>query len=91
MTFDIWFFNPNHKHHRSAMVIYCFLTGIIMIFIGNAGINISEFFALTCFILSGVSFVSGFYFIIDKKRKKPSNKDFKHKLRDHFGIQLNYK
>ena len=74
MTFDIWFFNPNHKHHRSAMVIYCFLTGIIMIFIGIAGISISEFFALTCFILSGVSFVCGFYYIIDKKRKKTVKK-----------------
>jgi arylamine N-acetyltransferase len=26
-----------------------------------------------------------------KKTKVDSNKDFKHKLRDHFGIQLNYK
>ena len=77
MTFDIWFFNPNHKHHRSAMVIYCFLTGTSMIFIGNAGINISEFFAPTCFILSGVAFVSGFYFIIYKKRKKPTKKNYR--------------
>ena len=74
MTFGIWYFNPNHKHHRSAMVIYCFLTGIIMIFIGIAGISVSEFFALTCFILSGVAFVSGFYFIIYKKRKKTVKK-----------------
>ena len=77
MTFHIWFFNPNHKHHHSAMVIIYFLNGIGMIFIGNAGISISEIFALTCFILSGVSFVSGFYYIIDKKRKKPSNKEIK--------------
>ena len=74
MTFHIWFFNPNHKHHHSAMVIICFWMGIIMTFIGIAGISISEIFALTCFILSGVSFFSGFYYIIDKKRKKNSQK-----------------
>ena len=74
MTFHIWFFNPNHKHYHSAMVIYCFLMGIIMILFGIAGISISEIFALTCFILSGVSFVSGFYYIIDKKRKKTVKK-----------------
>ena len=74
MTFHIWFFNPNHNHHHSAMVIICFWFGIIMILFGFAGISISEIFALTCFTLSGVSFVSGFYYFIDKKRKnQPRN------------------
>jgi general stress protein CsbA len=59
------------------MVIIYFWFGIIMILIGIAGISFSEFFTPTCFILSGVSFVSGFYYIIDMKRKKPSNKETK--------------
>jgi hypothetical protein len=48
-----------------------------MIFIGTVGISISEIFALTCFTISGVSFVSGFYYIIDRKRKKTVNKEIK--------------
>jgi len=77
VTFHIWFFNPNHKHHHSAMIIICFWMGIIMLLIGIAGFSISEIFALTSFIISGASFVSGFYYIIHKKRKKTSHKEIK--------------
>ncbi len=59
------------------MVIMCFWMGIIMILIGIFGIGISEIFTLTCFIIIGVSFVSGFYYIIDTKSKKTVNKEIK--------------
>jgi len=74
MTTGHWYLNPNHKHHRSAMVINLFLIGMVMIIIGIIGISISEIFALACFILSGVSFASGFYYIVNKKKKKTVKK-----------------
>jgi len=45
-----------------------------MVSVGIIEISISEIFAFACFILSGVSFASGFYYILNKKRKKTVKK-----------------
>lgn len=74
MTFHIWFFNKNHKHHHTAMTILCFLGGIIFLTIGYFGISSSEIIALIFFTLGILSIASGFYYIMDKKRKNLETK-----------------
>ena len=68
-SFYIRFFNKNHKHYHSAMIFTCLYIGVIFSIIGYAAIGISEVIALTFFLLSFISIISGFYHFIDKKRK----------------------
>lgn len=51
------------------MMISSFYAGMIFMLIGIVGLNISDIFAIS-FILSSISFGSGFYHILDKVRKK---------------------
>jgi hypothetical protein len=51
------------------MIIFCFLGGALCILIGAVAISISELFSISWFFLGCLSFVSGFYRIINKKRK----------------------
>ena len=67
----IWYFNKNHKHHDLAMIVQGFLGGISLFFIGYVGWDISEIITIFCYCFSGISFVSGFYYLIKKIRKKP--------------------
>ena len=73
-SFYIRFFNKNNKHYDSAMIISNFYAGLIFLLIGIAGAHFTEIFSYTWYVFGGLSFVSGFYYIIDKKRKKPTMK-----------------
>ncbi len=77
MTFLIWFFNKNHKHHHSAIIIISFLLGLFFLNFGVEILHYSEIYALSGFILSFVFFICGFYYVIDKKRKKPTKKNYR--------------
>jgi len=59
------------------MIFTCLYLGVIFSIIGYTAIGISKVFALTFFLLSFISIISGFYHFIDKKKKKISNKEIK--------------
>lgn len=69
MTFTIWFFNKNHKHHHTAMTIFCLLLAVVFIIIAYVTIETSEIIALIFLSLGIISIASGVYYIIDKKGK----------------------
>jgi arginine exporter protein ArgO len=75
--FNIKFFNKNYKHYHIAIIITCFLVGLIFLILGVDLISYSEIYVLSSFVLSCVFFGFGFYYVIDMKRKKPSNKEIK--------------
>ena len=73
-SFYIRFFTKNHKHYHSAMIISNFYAGLIFLLIGIAGARFTEIFTFVLYFFGGLSFLSGFYYIINKKRKKPTMK-----------------
>lgn len=74
--FNIRFFNKNYEHYHTAIIITCFLVGLIFLILGVALISYSEIYVLSI-ILSCVFFGFGLYYVIDRERKKPSNKEIK--------------
>lgn len=68
--FNIKFFNKNYKHYHTVIIIHCFLVGLFSLKFGFDVINYSEIFAFSGFILSLMSFGSGLYYMLDKKKKK---------------------
>jgi len=59
------------------MIITCFLVGLFFLNFGVDVIRYSEIYALSGFILSFVFFICGFYYVIDKKRKKQTKKNYR--------------
>jgi hypothetical protein len=78
--FNINWFKKNHKHYQTIIIIHCFLSGFVCLIFGFIFIDYYIFLALGSFILSSLSFISGFYFIIDRKKKKINPKNNSKKL-----------
>jgi uncharacterized membrane protein len=77
--FNIKWFNKNYEHYHTVIIIHCFLVGLTCLIFGFIFIDYSIFFALGIFVLSSLSFISGFYFIIDRKKEKKSIQKITHK------------
>ena len=74
--FNIKWFNKNYRHYHTIIIIHCFLVGLSFLMLGFISIEYSIFYVLASFILSSVSFISGFYVIIDKKKKNLKNNSY---------------
>ena len=68
-TVTIWFFDKKHKHFHSAMIYMCLVVGLFFAIFGYFSLSISEILALALFLLSGLSFVCAFYYLVDKIKK----------------------
>jgi hypothetical protein len=73
--FNINWFKKNYEHYHTIIIIHCFLVGFACLIFSFIFIDYSIFFAVGSFILSSLSFISGFYFIIERKRKKINPKN----------------